>query len=199
METRSARRTVGDRTKEERATEHLAGTGFDALSDAASPVDVVAIFMAMRSRLERIVANRVGSGAAADIVQDLYLRLPRIDVVLATEQDARRYLLKMAVNASINHLQIEGRRAELLAGVTALYQFAEPSPEDAALTDDELRRVRAALDELPEKCREMLFLSRVEGFTHAEIAERMEVSQSLVEKYLVKTLLHCKARLRSRS
>jgi DNA-directed RNA polymerase specialized sigma24 family protein len=41
----------------------------------------------------------------------------------------------------------------------------------------------------------MLFLSRVEGFTHAEIAEQMGVSQSLVEKYLIKAILHCRAQL----
>jgi RNA polymerase sigma factor (sigma-70 family) len=199
METRSIRLTTDDREEDDDVAVRPGSVDDDLRPHAPMPVDVVAVFLALRPRLERLVANRAGSGVAADIVQDLYLRLPRIEATLTSEADARRYLLKMAVNASINHLQIEGRRAELLAGVTTLYQSAEPSPEDTVLTADELRGVQTALEELPEKCREMLFLSRVEGFTHAEIAARMGVSQSLVEKYLVKTLLHCKARLRSRA
>ncbi len=164
--------------------------------EALSQRKLVDIFVALRPRLERIAANRVGcTDTAADLIQDLYLRLPRIADPLWTRLDAERYLIRMAINAALNHLKIEGRRGELLAGIAALYDATDRSPEDAVLTTDELRAVDAALRELPEKCREMLFMSRAEGLTHAEIAERLGVSQSLVEKYLVKAVLHCRARL----
>lgn len=35
-------------------------------------------------------------------------------------------------------------------------------------------------------------MSRVEGMTHAQIAEKLGVSRSLVEKYAVKAVLHCR-------
>ena len=38
-------------------------------------------------------------------------------------------------------------------------------------------------------------MSRMEGKTHAEIAAELGVSKSLVEKYAVRALLHCRARL----
>ncbi len=164
-----------------------------------SNAEVLRVFLALRARLERVVANRVGCIAtAADLVQDMYLRLPQVSGQLQNEGEIRRYLLTMAVNASLNHLRLEGRRHELLAGMTELFEVNEQTPEDIVLTADEIRTVDAVLKELPDKCREMLYLSRVEGLTHVEIAKQMGVSLSLVEKYLVKAMLHCKARLRNR-
>lgn len=42
----------------------------------------------------------------------------------------------------------------------------------------------------------MLILSRLDGLTHGQIAERLGVSRSLVEKRLVQAVLHCRARIR---
>ncbi|MFP5305086.1 MAG: RNA polymerase sigma factor [Gammaproteobacteria bacterium] len=158
--------------------------------------ELVGLFVRLRPQIERVLAGRVGSAAvAADLLQDLFLRLARIDERLATQDEARRYLMKMAVNASIDHLRTECRRVELLAGIAELFDAGERTPEDFALAQDQLRAIDAALAELPEKCREMLYLSRVEGLTHAEIAQRMGVSRSLVEKYVVRAVLHCRSRL----
>ncbi len=164
---------------------------------AAAGERITEVFLSIRSKLERVIASKVGDQTvAADLTQDLYLRLERVDARLANDDEAQRYLIRMAVNASIDHLRVEGRRLELLEGVVDLFDDVDPhSPEEAALTDDQIRVVDRALDELPEKCRQMLFLSRVEGLTHAEIAAQMGVSKVLVEKYVARALLHCRARL----
>lgn len=133
---------------------------------------------------------------AEDLAQDLYLKLPRVAEPLPSRDDARRYVFRMAVNAAVDHQRVEGRRAELLAGASALFDGVEASPEEAALSRDELARLEAALRELPPKCRDVLYLSRVEGLTHVEIASRLGVSKSLVDKYAVRALLHCRARLK---
>lgn len=161
-----------------------------------SAADLLGVFLALRPKLERIMAAKVGNRAvAADLVQDLYLRLHRVSDRLASHDEARSYLLKMAVNASIDHIRTEGRRAELLAGAVDLFDQPQRTPEELVLAQDQLDGVDAALKELPDKCREMLYLSRVHGMTHGEVAEQMGVSRSLVEKYVVKALLHCRARL----
>ncbi|MGQ0701046.1 MAG: RNA polymerase sigma factor [Panacagrimonas sp.] len=170
--------------------------GACARTPALDASELLGVFLELRPKIERILAARLGNRAtAADLVQELYLRLPRIGERLASQDEARRYLLKMAVNASIDHVRVEGRRAELLAGAVDLFDPPQHAPEDMALAVDQLRGIDAALKELPDKCREMLFLSRVEGMTHGEIAVRMGVSRSLVEKYVVRALLHCRARL----
>lgn len=158
--------------------------------------ELVDVFLAIRPKIERVIAARLGDRAmAADLAQDLYLRLARVKAQLTSSEDAQHYLMRMAINATIDYQRVESRRLELLEGVVDLFETPNRSPEDEALTDDQIRSLDRGLRGLPDKCREMLFLSRVQGLTHAEIADRMGVSRVLVEKYVALALLHCRAQL----
>lgn len=160
--------------------------------------DLLKVFLEYRTRLERMVAGRLQSRhAAQDIAQDLYLKLPRVAEQFPSTDDARRYLVRMAANAALDHQRMEGRRAELLAGAQDLFEGVEASPEDLTVSRDEIGQLEAALRELPPKCRDVLYLSRVEGMTHVEIAARLGVSKSLVDKYAVRALLHCREKMRN--
>ncbi|HTO42365.1 MAG TPA: sigma-70 family RNA polymerase sigma factor [Rhizomicrobium sp.] len=59
-----------------------------------------------------------------------------------------------------------------------------PSPEHAAIARDDLRRLRAALDRLPPRCREAVILGRIEGLPGRAIAVRMGVSDATVSEHL---------------
>lgn len=159
--------------------------------------DLLKVFLEYRTKLERMVAGRLQSRhAAQDIAQDLYLKLPRVAEQFPSTEDARRYLVRMATNAALDHQRTEWRRAELLAGAQDLFDGVEDSPEDLAVSRDEIGQLETALRELPAKCRDVLYLSRVEGMTHTEIASKLGVSKSLVDKYAVRALLHCREKMR---
>lgn len=55
----------------------------------------------------------------------------------------------------------------------------------------------AALEELPLKCRQVYVKSRLEGWSHTEIALEMGLSRSMVEKYMTRSLRHINDRLRN--
>lgn len=163
---------------------------------ALNQSELMEVFIGLRAQIERVLASRVGCRqTAADLAQDLYFRVQRVEAELPNEEEARRYLLRMATNAATDHFRVEGRRAEILAGLAALFDGVESDPAQSVIQGDQMRVIEAALSELPPKCREILFLSRVEGMTHAEIATRLGVSVSLIEKYMVRALLHCRTRL----
>ena len=44
---------------------------------------------------------------------------------------------------------------------------------------------------LPAKVREAFLMAQVEGVTYATIAERLEVSERMVKKYMAQAFLHC--------
>jgi len=160
-------------------------------------VDILGVFVESRAILERLLTNRLRDRQTAqDLTQDLYFKLARVADEFPSKDDARRYLFRMAVNAALDHRRVEGRRSELLAGIVELFDEIQATPEDIVGADDEVARVEEALKDLPPKCRDVLFMSRMEGMTHAEIAETLGVSRSLVEKYAVRALLHCRARLK---
>jgi RNA polymerase sigma factor (sigma-70 family) len=164
---------------------------------ALSAAQLVDIYLDIRPRLERVIGKRLGSSSlAADLAQEIFLRIPSIKVALHSRADAERYFVRIAMNASLDHVKVEKRRSAILDASGSIFSYAPPTPEAECLARDDIRLVEAALRELPPKCRDVLLLSRIEGLGHDEIAHRLGVSRSLVEKYAVRALLHCRQRLK---
>lgn len=156
-----------------------------------SRAEMDAVFLESRHELERSVRRRVRPPElAADIVQDVYLRWRGVRTEFPDRAEARAYLFRIAANLAIDHHKIEGRRQEILASAEPLNSLFADSPESSALAADHARQIEAALSELPKHCRQILILSRLHGMTHKEIAERLGVSTSLVEKYAIRALMH---------
>ena len=59
-----------------------------------------------------------------------------------------------------------------------------PGPDRVVIALDELRRLQAAVDRLPERCREAFLLQQVEGLARQEIAARMGVSEDTIKTQL---------------
>lgn len=61
-------------------------------------------------------------------------------------------------------------------------------PESNLLARDVLRRVEKTIDKLPARMREIFILKRVQGFSLKEIADRMDLSVSSIEKSLTQAI-----------
>jgi RNA polymerase sigma factor (sigma-70 family) len=167
-----------------------------AMSNVLTHDDLESVFTDVRLDLERMLRGRVRDPhLAADLTQDIFLRLRRITSPLPNRHEARLYLFQMARNLATDHQRVDGRRMEILAGAVTLFEGVAASPEDETSAQEQLRVVDAALDELPKHCREVLYMSRLLGMSHAEIAAELKVSKSLVEKYVVRAMLHCRTKL----
>ncbi|MBM9402763.1 sigma-70 family RNA polymerase sigma factor [Gluconacetobacter azotocaptans] len=123
-----------------------------------------------------------------DIVQDTYAILIEADV--AHIQSPRAYLFTVARNLVLQHY----RRAKIIS-IVALADFdAQSIMEDAPPVDEvvsarqELARLHATMAELPEKCRDVLVLRRVEGWSQKQVAHHLGVSENVVEKQLARAL-----------
>jgi len=58
-----------------------------------------------------------------------------------------------------------------------------------------LRILAAAVDDLPPRCREVFLMSRLDGLGNGEIAGRLGISRNMVEKHIIKAMMHCRRRL----
>jgi RNA polymerase sigma-70 factor (ECF subfamily) len=56
-------------------------------------------------------------------------------------------------------------------------------------------RLREVLAQLSPKCRATIHLKYQHGLSYQEIAERLEVSPHMVQKYLGLALAHCRRRM----
>ena len=121
----------------------------------------------------------------ADMRQDVYT-----NVIAAARQSipkrTKSFLFTTARNLLIDRVRHERIVSiDTVADLDELGLVAEePSQERAVVARDELRRVRAAIDRLPPKCRETILLRRVEGLAGREIALRMGISEFAVSHYV---------------
>ena len=126
---------------------------------------------------------------AEDLVQEAYAK------VLAVPDWKRLEAPERFVLTIIRNLAYERfRRAKVVGirqiGVLEMDALADPSPDAYAVTSarEELDRVLAALDRLPEQCRKVLTLRKMHGLSPGQIAVRLNLSVSTVEKHLAKGL-----------
>lgn len=134
--------------------------------------------------------------AAEDIVHDTYLRVLERSSSTPIEQP-RAFLYRTALNLVIDgHRRSVLRQTEPLDALDHQEHHFSPSPQASIVTGQRLDMVQRALTELPELCRECFMLRKLEGLSHAEIAERLGISHSLVEKHIVNAMKHCRVRMR---
>ncbi len=143
------------------------------------------LYRAEHGRLRSFVRRIVGNHAVADdLVQQAFTNL-----LARAEPTAENsaYVGKTVRNLALNYLRNERRRAEVeISGVdAALVADPMPSPEMTVLFRSELRKLLEAILQLPERRRETFMLSRIEGLSHDEVANRMGVSRNTVISQIV--------------
>ena len=127
------------------------------------------------------------TAAAEDIVQELFASLwARREALPDTPPAVGPYLRRSTRNRSLNYLR-DRNRIPLDDG--ELPELASNGVEQpgAALENDELRqRLHEAIDRLPERCRLVFVMSKVEEMSHREIAEGLGISVKTVENQMTR-------------
>jgi len=116
-----------------------------------------------------------------DVIQESYSRCAALDSVDHIHRpDA--YFFSIARNLLVQRL----RRArivpiEAFAEIDAYQDDLRPSPEREAGGRIDYDRLLALIDSLPERRRRIVRMRKIEGLSQREIAERLDVSESIVE------------------
>lgn len=158
--------------------------------------DLTLLFHAHAAELEAYLARQVRCRqTAADLLQDIFVRIAQ-QPPQAGERNLRSYLFRTAHNLAVDHHRREQRRqtepvpTEALAGIAA----EQPVPEEVADSRQRLALLRRCLTELPPRTREIFELNRIAGLTYGEIAARLGISESSVQKHLAQALYHAMQR-----
>jgi RNA polymerase sigma-70 factor (ECF subfamily) len=108
--------------------------------------------------------------------------------------------MRVANNIAIDMLRKERRHHQACLSDEEILQAvadSAPTPETYAIDRDHLRQLVYALLQLPPKPRTALLLARCDLLTHHEIARRLDVSESMVARYLAQALRHCRDHFRT--
>jgi RNA polymerase sigma-70 factor (ECF subfamily) len=145
----------------------------------------VGLFNAHFHRIYRYLDRLSGEpDLAADLVQQAFVKLYR----RGSLPDApEAWLISVAMNLFRNETAARSRRRRLLTPARGERAHADPppSPEEAAAAVDARRRVRSALDRLPERERRMLLL-RAEGYSYRDIATVLDLNEASIGVFLTR-------------
>ncbi len=129
----------------------------------------------------RLTADR---HEAEDLTQETMLRAWRARHRLREPGAAAVWLLRITANLWRDRLRQKGRRTEA-AGPLEFEPPGSAVPVAEEFTDQEdLRRALAAMDALPPRQREVLYLHACEGLDQAEIAAVLGISTQSVKSSL---------------
>lgn len=126
------------------------------------------LFDAAATQLYGLALWRTGSEEdAADIVQDVFVRVAEQGSKLASVRNPRAWLLTVTRRIAVDHVRRKSRRATEPLDEYSFLTAADGHSErmlDAA-------QVSVLLSALPETCREILYLRHFVGCTYSEIGQ----------------------------
>ena len=132
--------------------------------------------------------RRYGHQDAEDIIQETWLRLASA-VSLSQIHHPKAFLLRIAANLALTR----GRRRKLALRAETMAASTRDRIEADQAENLTLAQIVFGL---PEPLRDVFLLSRIDGLTNAQIADRLGVSPKTVEWRMTRALAHCAAQLR---
>jgi len=124
--------------------------------------------------------------AAEEIVQECFIKIWEKRAQLRDDLPLKGYLFTTAHHAVLNELRRDQHHLRLHGQVAAA---AGPASVPNEVEYQEMEALyQAALEQLPPKQREAFLLSRQQGLSYPEIAERQGVSVKTVEAHMLQAL-----------
>jgi len=152
-----------------------------------------------RASLIRYFARRVqGLSDVEDMVQEVFLRLARRgDTSALVSGNVNAYIFEAASSVLSDRLR---KRRTHCADAHETFDCdrhcdTDFSAEHVLLGKERLTRAIAVLLELPDRTRVIFVLRRLEGMRFADIAARLGISVSAVEKHMQRAIAHLMRRI----
>lgn len=126
---------------------------------------------------------------AEEILQEIFLKLWTNRIQLPEVQNIGTYIFVMVKNRTLDHLRKIANESRLFNEV---WHTISEEQELSGLLDvkDSMRLIEKAVGQLSPQKQKIFYLSRSEGLSHRQIAEKCSLSESTVKNHLVETLRH---------
>jgi RNA polymerase sigma factor (sigma-70 family) len=162
-------------------------------------------FQERRADLRRFLVARTGVDADADdLLNDMWIKLNAN--TSGPVSNPKSYLFRMANNLVLDRIR-ELRRREQRDRAWSTEQHGQdagsgtsetidtaPNAEQAMIERDEAGRLAEAIGKLPPGAQRVLRMHKLDGLSHREVADRLGISKSAVEKHMA-VAMSCLRRL----
>lgn len=133
-----------------------------------------------------------------EIVQEVFLNIWKKRDQLKLDGDMHPYLFKSVQNLCFNFLEHQKVVDNYYAVIEFIYknQTEDFSTYESVIYSELQAKVDKAIELLPNECRKIFLLSRLDGLKYSEIAEQLGISVKTVETQMSRALNKLKAELK---
>lgn len=129
-----------------------------------------------------LARSKVARDDADDLIQEAYCRISMLDSVAHIERPGA-FFFQAVRNIRLN--QIKKERVVRIDSVVEvdLIAFHDDTPSPERITGDrqEWARLRSLMSRLPERCRRIFEMRKVDGLSQREIATQLGITENVVE------------------
>lgn len=172
----------------------------------ANPQGLLLELQRLRPELRRFLFARTGSEAEADdLLSELWIRVAA--GASGPISNPKAYLFRIANNLALDRVRETRRRerrehdwtAERFESDDLSSEATDPArtAEQALIEREEVLRLAEAIRRVPAGAQRVLRLHKLEGLSHAEVAERLGITKSAVEKHMAVAMTHLRRLLKS--
>ena len=142
-------------------------------------------FEAYKKRVFGVAVKMLKSPTEAeDVVQEVFLSIWQSRARLDRINDPEAYLFTITHNTIYTHLKKASRNEQLLNAILYYISQKQNTTEETVAAHDAGKLIREAVQQLSPQQRTIFELSKQEGLSYHEIAERMQISQNTVRNHL---------------
>jgi RNA polymerase sigma-70 factor (ECF subfamily) len=162
--------------------------------NAKTPSFIEQIYRDNHEGFLRFLMYKCGSrDEAEDVLQEAFQKIIKKDDLNEME-NPRAYLYKAAQNIIIDRYRKNKHKAKYISEEAAGVDRSEPlssstiPPERQMAAKQDLDEIYHKLNELPVNCKDAFLMHREHHMKYSEIADKLGVSVSMIEKYIIRAL-----------
>jgi len=126
--------------------------------------------------------------ATQDIIHDTFISLWTRREKMPEVENFKSYIFTISTNKTYDWLKKEANERRAIAGARVRTMHFENTTEEAIDLNQSAEFINKAVNQLPPQRKLVFKLSREEGLSHEEIAERLNISKNTVSNHLTEAL-----------
>ena len=138
--------------------------------------------------LKRIAKRTRGGADAEDLLHSAYLRLQQYSATNTVTNPAA-FLVRTAVNIGIDDYRHDQRIHGAIRMPVPDCADTAPCADEIIAAEELLSRVVSGINRLPDRTREIFLMHRIDKLEYSEIARRIGISESAIEKQMAKAMV----------
>lgn len=148
--------------------------------------DIERLYREFGPKLHQFIRRQVpGPTVAADLLQDVFVRLLRAEITIRSDGEMRSYLYRTASSVIAEHYRVARLRRTVSTVPDETESEAATDPHDASRDASHVKsQVERGFRRLPVSDRTLLWLAYVEEMSHADIGTAVGLRTSSVKVML---------------